>query len=194
MRGGRRRGGVGLRAGWALFLVLIPLLGRPAEAEAQRRGQMGPRSREGMSEAREVLEARLRSFFADAVRTRLGLSDEEMEEVRARFQAFEAERQALAREERELRRSLGPALGGGREALSEAEARDALEQLVELRLEEARLFHREQEALLQVLTPTQVVELYKLREAMMNRIQRMRRGPPGGPPGPGGGPPPPPPR
>lgn len=163
----------------------LATLAGPTPAEAQRRDRMGPGQRENMEQAREVLEARLRVFFANAVRTRLDLSDAEMDRVQETLRAFEEERRSLAREEAELRRSLGPALGDGREELSEAEAREALDRLAALREAEAGIFRREQEALLDVLTPGEVIRLYQLREALVNRLRNVRmRGPhgPGGPP------------
>lgn len=171
-----------------LFLVLLAVPLWPTAVEAQRRGQRDPGQQEElMGQTREVLEARLRSFFGRAVKTRLDLSDAEMEEVQAIFRTFAAERQELAREEQVLRRSLGPALRETREDLSEAEAREVLNHLVALRVREAQIFRQEQEALLEILTPTEVVRLYQLREAFANRIMQMRgRGP--GRPG-GGGPP-----
>lgn len=150
----------------------------PAKAEGQRRGQgdslQQDRREAAIEEARAVIEDRLRAFFGESVKRRLALSDTEMEAVREALGTFETERRTLAGEERELRRSLGPALGGTAETLSDAEARRILERMAELRVEEARLFRREQEALLQTLSPVQLVQFYQLRGALENRIRQIR--------------------
>lgn len=175
-------------SGRTRILRVVALLGVmaaaawPGAAEGQRRGQGDSLQRDQLiEEARAVIEARLRAFFGESVKRRLALSDAEMEAVREALGTFDTERRALAREEREIRRSLGPALGGTAETLSDAEARRILERMVELRVEEARLFRREQEALLQTLSPVQLVQLYQLRGALENRIRQLRGEGPGRP-------------
>jgi Spy/CpxP family protein refolding chaperone len=72
---------------------------------------------------------------------------------------------------------------------SDDEARTLLDQMQKLQFDEAKLFQSEQEALLQVLTPSQLVRFHALREQMGRRIQQLRGGPGmSGRRGPGGGP------
>jgi hypothetical protein len=54
-----------------------------------------------------------------------------------------------------------------------------MERMAELRLQEAELFRAEQEALLEVLTPTQVLGLQALRQELGQRIRALRGGPGG---------------
>lgn len=63
-----------------------------------------------------------------------------------------------------------------------------LRRLSELRQEESALFEEEQAALLEVLTPTQVLRLQALREEMGRRIRALRGGDPSDRPRRPGGP------
>ncbi len=77
--------------------------------------------------------------------------------------------------------------------MPEAEARSLLQEMIRLQEEEVDLYRREQEQLLQVLTPLQLVRFYNLRESLGQQVQELRRGrgpgrgPGGGPGGMGGG-------
>jgi hypothetical protein len=72
--------------------------------------------------------------------------------------------------------------GGGRaaaSALPDAQALEILNELKALRAAELDLYTREQERLLQVLTPGQVVRYYLLREQLADRINGLRGAGPG---------------
>jgi len=56
----------------------------------------------------------------------------------------------------------------------QTEATELLQRMSELRLEETELFRAEQEALLEILTPVQVLRLLQMREQLGQRIQRLR--------------------
>lgn len=158
-------------------VVALLLLAAPSAGTAQSRP--GP-------ERREQLEMRVRERFGEIVQRELGLSNDEMRRVQDVFAEFQEARARLHLQERSLRRRLAP---GRAEAgvLSDAEALSLIEEAQELRLREARLFVEEQERMLELLTPSQLVRLYQIRETLMARIRRMRGGG-AGPPG-GGGPP-----
>ena len=158
-------------------LVLAGALAVPAEAQ---RGQ-GPRMQN-----RAELESRIRARFEEMVRERLGLDEEQTLRLAEAVESFRPDRQALAREERVLRGRIETSLREG--GTDDAEARELLERVRELRFEEARLFEREQERLLEVLTPSQVLAFHLMREEMGQRVRRLRGGPPGPGGGPGGGP------
>ena len=150
-------------------------------AEAQQRG-LGPGQH---PQERQQLERRVRARFAEMMQQRLGLSAEESERLDSTVESFMERRQRLVADEQALRRRM-EAIALEQEP-TEAEARTLIDRMQQLREEEVRLFRAEQEALLQVLTPVQLVRFHAMREQLGQRIQQLRGGmgpmtgrPPGG--------------
>ncbi|MGD8320247.1 MAG: Spy/CpxP family protein refolding chaperone [Gemmatimonadota bacterium] len=136
---------------------------------------------------RMELERRVRARFGQMVKERLGLTDEQAARLAETVESFRQDRQSLFREEQALQKRVEAALLEG--GPSDDEARTLLDQMQKLQFDEAKLFQSEQEALLQVLTPSQLVRFHALREQMGRRIQQLRGGPGmSGRRGPGGGP------
>jgi Spy/CpxP family protein refolding chaperone len=134
---------------------------------------------------RAQLERQVRARFDEVVRMQLGLDGMAVERLQAVVRAFQDERQALLRREIELRRRvrseagwLAPGRGGA--LLPDSDAREVLAEMAELRRLETELHSREMESLREVLTPGQLVRYYLLREAMAERLGRLRgvRSPP----------------
>ncbi len=174
-----------LARGMAAALLAISLAA--GAAVAQQRG-LGPGPR---TQDRQQLERRVRARFAQMMQQRLGLSAEESERLDSTVESFMERRQRLVAEEQALRmRMESIALD---QKLTEAEARTLLSRMQELRDEEVRLFRAEQEALMSVLTPVQLVRFHAMREQLGRRIQQLRggMGPMGGPLSGGRGVPPP---
>jgi Spy/CpxP family protein refolding chaperone len=122
---------------------------------------------------------------------RLGLSSEESARLDSTVEAFRERRQRLVADEQALRRRM-EAIALEQEP-TEAEARTLLARMQELRDQEVRLFQAEQQALMEVLTPVQLVRFHAMREQLGQRIQQLRggMGPGAGrPPGGRGAPPP----
>lgn len=154
-------------------------------ASAQQRG-MG-----AGTQNRQQLERRVRARFAQMMQQRLGLSAEDTERLNTTVESFMERRQRLVADEQALRRRM-EAIALEQEP-TEAEARTLLTRMQELRDQEVRLFQAEQEALMEVLTPIQLVRFHAMREQLGQRIQQLRggQGPMSGPPPGGrGGPPP----
>ena len=157
-----------MRRTWIRTLTVLALLGvvgTPLLAQ-QNRGSRGERDRE------ELME-RIRARMAAMIQDRLELSDEESASLSVIVQDFERRRIALARQERETRRQV--------EELDLSNPDDSgaaalLEQMVELRRQEMLLYEEELDALLEVLTPSQVLELQSLRADMGRRIRSLRGG------------------
>jgi Spy/CpxP family protein refolding chaperone len=133
------------------------------------------------------MEQRIQSRFDLMVRDQLELSDEQGQQLGDIVEGFLQRRQELALRERQVR---GTVLSlGTRSAeegeFSDEEATDALQEMVRLREEETSLFREEQEALVGVLTPQQLVRFVVMRGQLAERIQRIRSGerPRGGPRG-----------
>ncbi|MEJ2202600.1 MAG: periplasmic heavy metal sensor [Gemmatimonadota bacterium] len=158
-----------IRGLWLTLAVLLAAGLGPSHIQGQRRPGMGP------GQNRADLERRIRARFGEMVRERLDLDDERAQRLNETVQSFQEDRSTLFREEQALRRRVEAVLlEGDPEA---EEARGLVERMQELRLEEARLFQREQQALLEFLTPIQLLRLHALREQMGQRIRQLRGGP-----------------
>jgi hypothetical protein len=140
----------------------------PPPGAGLRRGQQ-----QQQMERMQELEARLWVRFGETVRTRLGMDAERFRALQGTFQAFQTERQALNRAQASLRYRLrDPALPD----LPDAEARRFLQEMLSLQEQELELYRREQQKLLEVLSPAQVVLFYRLREDIGQRILELRQG------------------
>jgi len=159
-------------------LVAGLALSGPLVAQEQRRP--GPQA------DRAEMERRVQDMFAELVRTQLGLEREDALVFGQAVLTFQQERQALLRREAELRRRLRLEEGAGRgmgfrgELLPEAEAQTVLREMRALRTAEHDLYVREQDRLMELLTPGQLVRYYLLREQLADGIGRLRGGAPGG--------------
>jgi len=171
-RTSRGRGAYGAALAVALtVLVASPLLLNAQAAQGGRRG----------GQDREQLEQRIRAQMGRMMQERLGLDEEQAATLATVVQDFEGRRRELFGLEQATRRRVEALLLEGGDA--EAEARELMDRMAELRLQEAELFATEQEALLAVLTPVQVLQLQELREDLGRRIRALR----GGRGGPGDG-------
>ena len=175
------------RTGLVAMLLLVGVDGVAAQRPGGRRPPPGARGQ------RVRMEQMIQARFDGLVRDQLELSGEQGRQLSDIVEDFRQRRQELAVRERQVQSTvlrLGTRAAEDRD-LSDEEASDALEEMVGLREEEARLFREEQEALVDVLTPQQLLRFVVMRRQLAERIQRIRSGggPPGGPPGgPGGRP------
>ena len=144
--------------------LVATLIVAPMSVEAQDRGDRRPN--------REEMEQRVRRQMARTIQARLGLEMDQSVELSAVIRGFEGQRRELVRAEMAVRRRVEALMLEG--GVDEAEAQQLLTRMTELRVEEARLFSEEQEALLEVLTPVQVLELQSLREQLGRRIRALR--------------------
>ena len=139
------------------LLVVVPL-------EAQRQPPMG---RRGQGPERMELERRVRARMAEMIREQFGLSEEEDARLNETVRGFEEQRRQVGRQEQAMRRRVEALmLEGGQD---QVEAAELLERMSELRVQEAALFQAEHEALLEVITPAQVLRLLHLREQVGQR-------------------------
>ncbi|MBT8489069.1 MAG: hypothetical protein KJO65_09635 [Gemmatimonadetes bacterium] len=159
-------GRAGLKAiVWRLLVPALLLLMFAPPADGQDR-------RERRQEDRQEMERRIRAQMSRMIREELDLTEAEYEPVSAVMNQFADERRRLARSERELRRELESVLEGRAEDATDAAS--VLRSLVEIREREATIFSQEQEALLEILTPIQVLQLHSLRERISRRIRDLR--------------------
>ncbi len=149
-----------------LGIIVAVLLAVPVSGVAQ--GQMPGRR------GRAELEQRIRARFGQMVKERLGLTDEQSKRLGEVVQGFQDDRMQLARNEAAVRRRVRALLL--ETDPSDQEALDLMRQMASLREQEARLSAQEEDSLLTVLSPSQLLRFDVLREEMGQRIRQLRRG------------------
>lgn len=127
-------------------------------------------SREGHDRSR--LEERIRARMGEIIQHRLGLTEQEGEELSVIAREYEGRRRALAREEREAHDRAEALLAT--ETPDDSASAALLDHFVALRIREADLVREEQARLQEVLTPGQVLQLYELRVEIGRRIRAIR--------------------
>ena len=132
--------------------------------------QNRPRQQQLNQQQRQELERRVRQQFDQRLRAELGLSSETQARFGRLVQDFRDRRLELSLEKRQLQVRLRRE--GRREDLTDEEAQELLGQSLRLADDEAGLFREEQEALLTILSPAQLVQLYQWRENLMERLRR----------------------
>ena len=165
-----------MKTAWSAVLALALLCAgealAPVAAAAQDRRPGAPN--------RERLERQIRERFETLIQNELGIEEAVSVELRTAMESFTDERRALARRQVELRRSLR----SSGTLLDAAEAQAVLDEVVAVQRAEGDLLAREQEVLLRILSPPQLVRFYTLREQFNERVRTLRGG---GPPGRRGG-------
>ncbi len=156
-------------------LVAVLVVGG-AEGLSAQRGS-GPEQGDRRAQMEQMIQAR----FDSMVREQLGLTDEESQRLQEVLSGFREQRREFMQSERSTRRQLMN-LGSGDE-LTEVQATEALQSMLLMREEEVRLFREEQEALVGVISASQLLQFVVMREQLNERIQNIRGG------GRGGGPP-----
>lgn len=120
------------------------------------------------------MEQRVREQIARIVKERLGLSEAESERLSALVRDYDGRRRELARNENEMRRRVESLVEDG--PVTDEAARALLTGMIEHRRAEAALFAEEQAALLELLTPVQILQLQHLRDELGRRIRSLRGG------------------
>jgi Spy/CpxP family protein refolding chaperone len=157
--------------------VLAAVLVAGALVPTALEGQV-PGIRRGNEQDREQLEQRIRAQMGRIMRERLGLDEEQSTRLAAVVQDFDGRRRELFTREQATRRRVEALLLEGDD--DQTEARELMTRMADLRLQEAQLFAAEQQALLQVLTPAQVLRLQELRQDLGQRIRALGGGRGGG--------------
>ena len=155
------------------LLIAVLLMAGAEDVVAQRRGGGGGQ--------RAQMERRGQARFDDMVREQLSLDDEQVQALQDVVDDFRARRLEFSQDERTSRLRV-TRLGRGGEGgeLSEQEASEILAEMLELSDGEATLFREEQDAFLQILSPSQVVRFIVMREQLGDRIRGLRGGAVGG--------------
>lgn len=161
------------RVGLLLFAVCTLCVGVLSPVHAQRTPEDEPRSSEPRSnEERARLEQRMRARVAEIMRDRIGIDEDAEARLSEIAREFEGRRRALRAEERETREQIEAFVRSGRTDNPAATA--LLERALVIRTREAELFREEQTRLLEVLTPTQLLQVNELRLELGRRIRALR--------------------
>jgi len=139
----------------------------------------------------QQLRMQIEERFGQRVQTELGLTDQQMDRVRAAERNSRDRHQALADREQDLRRAVGEQLKPGVAANADSLSR-LLDAIAQNHVSRAQEEQQEMRDLAQFLTPVQRARLLIMRQALMQRVQAIREGrwsAPAGRPGFPGGPP-----
>jgi len=154
------------------------------------RGGMGGRGAFRMQRAQQ-LRSQIEERFGQRVQMELGLTDQQMDRLRASQRNSRDRHQALQDHEQDLRRAVGEQLKPGVAANADSLSR-LLDAIAANHVSRAQEEQQELRELAQFLTPVQRARLLMMRQALMQRVQAIREGrwnPPAGRPGLPGGPP-----
>ncbi len=147
--------------------AILALAGAPAFAA----GQVTPPP--GAQRQRVELEQRLQRGFYRQLQSQLQLEPVQVEKLQGVTRSFQEERRTLNRSQASLRYKLRDP---GLVDMPEEDARTLLQEMVDLQEQELALYKREQAELLEFVTPTQLIRLYRLRDDLGQRVQQLRQG------------------
>lgn len=165
--------------------LLLPLAanaqGRPARGQGRRGGP--PPTADSARPSRAQMEERIRARFAEHLKTQLGLTDEQMTQVRDISLRYAERRRLLLDQERAIRMSLREWIVAG-DSSRQAEVALQLDRMIASQRQRIDLLDQEQKDLAAVLTPLQRAAYMGMEEQFRQAVDGMR----GGRPGPQGGP------
>lgn len=154
-----------IRFGTVIALAVSLLVALPGLGSAQAEGtQVRPQNRP----TREEMIARAEQIFYDQMAQELRLTPEQTTALRAIFAEYEQPRREIAAQKRRL---IGEAHSFRTRPGTEERARTLLDEFERIREREATLLREEEDKLLEVLAPSQVLALQIFREQAGDRIR-----------------------
>jgi hypothetical protein len=160
-----------------LFAVTMVVVAQvPVDLQAQERR---PRADREMS--RQQMQERVQQAFEERMARALELSEEQQARMREALSGFREARQELMPQRRELHAETRRFMTGDRD--DDERARELIRARRELREAELRLQRDEEERLLQILSPSQVLRMQMLRDEFGDRIRTLEARPRGMRPG-----------
>ena len=162
----------------ALAAVMALALPLGVAAQEETAPQQGRRRIVSEAEAGQMRE-RIHERFMDMAAERLELDANQRTRLATVLEQNGEQRRAIAQEGMRLRREAADVLAA--DSPDRARAESILAELTRLRERELQLWRTEQDALADVLTPTQRLELMAMQARFDNRVRHMRqeRGPGG---------------
>jgi DNA-directed RNA polymerase subunit F len=171
-----------------LLLGGLLLLGDGAELTAQQRQgivpqevqrQGGRQDPEQLRDARRETMARVQAEHERRMVEALGLTPAQSADLRVLLLRYRESRMEMMRERASIREDL---VRHGEAGGTDAEARRILDRMRALRAREIEMQRAEEESLLAILNPSQILQLQVLRDHFSERIRRLEGGRPGGAP------------
>lgn len=161
---------------WITGCILAAVVAiMPIQAQAQAQPTQRP---DEMS--RQEMLVRIIDQFERRLTRELKLDDEQLDAIREITASMRAERRDVYQRRRALDERMREF---AREGGSDREARRILSESREIRAAEARIESEEEARLLEILSPSQVLQFHAMRDELNERIRRLhRRGSDDGPP------------
>jgi hypothetical protein len=153
---------------WIVIAALLPLT---AGSALGQRGQGRPPG------DRAEMEQRFRDKFAEVVKQKVGLSDDQMTKLDETNRRFEKRRRELFGRERDIRRSLRGELSAS--APNDDRVKKLLDDAFRIQRERLDLQKEENDAMSAYMTATQRARLFGIQEQLRRRMDEMRDGPNG---------------
>lgn len=140
-------------------------------------GGRGARALERANAApkQQALQKAVRQRFANVVRTRLNLTDEQAQRLDATDQRFQKQRTQIGQQERASRQGLAAALADSGGTQDQAKISQYMDQLVQAQHKRADLLEQEQKELGTFLTPVQRAKFLGLREQLNATVKQLRQ-------------------
>ena len=127
------------------------------------------------SPERRQLERQLHQRMLDVTRSRLGLTQDQVEKLSATNDRYEQQRRSLAQRERSLRLELRAQLRRG-DSADQNRVAQLLDQTLQAQQERLELYRKEQSDLSAFMTPVQRAKYMGLQEQIRSRVEDLRRG------------------
>jgi Spy/CpxP family protein refolding chaperone len=127
------------------------------------------------SPERRQLERRLHQRMLDVTRSRLGLTQDQVDKLSATNERYEQQRRSLAQRERSLRLELRAQLRRG-DSADQNRVAQLLDQTLAAQQERLELYRKEQSDLSAFMTPVQRAKYMGLQEQIRSRVEDLRRG------------------
>lgn len=128
---------------------------------------------EGEPERAEQLRQRVEGRFAERVKERLQLSDDQMIRLRGTARTYGARRRELTERERGIRAALAEQLRPG-VAANQDSVSQLTDALVAIRDSHAHALRDENREMSEYLTPVQRSQLFVMRERLVRRVREIR--------------------
>jgi hypothetical protein len=125
------------------------------------------------SERTEHLRQQVEGRFAERVRERLQLSDDQMTRLRGTARTYGARRRELVNRERDVRAALADQLRPGIAANQDSVSR-LTDALVSIRSAQAQALRDENREMAEYLTPVQRSQVFVMRERLMRRAHEIQ--------------------
>ncbi|MEP7345875.1 MAG: hypothetical protein ABI877_11430 [Gemmatimonadaceae bacterium] len=127
---------------------------------------------------RDAMQQRFQQRFAEVVRDRVGLDEEQMSKLMELNRRFETKRREIFLRDRDIRNGMREELADGATP-NDDRVRKLLDDQLRVQRERVELMEAEQGELSKFLTPTQRARYFGIQEQMKRKVDELR-GPPGG--------------